>query len=401
MACNLSILVTIIIIYYIIVAFTLFGELVKDSDLRYTSTDLFFLFFSNRRVQRRGTGPPPGRIINSPLKSRATVGASSLLADRLSMISESTASSGGNTPSHTASSHSDSPVEEIDEYQDDVDNYEIVDLPRRRQQQTSSSSIASSSAPPLYPAPLPPQRGASEEEEDIHDYEKVTLGGYAPPKQQAPDHSKEFATLPLKKSRPRSPSPSRPIPVNRQTSAPGYGSYPIQPITPPPSPPEDNFGVLSFPKSRKPKSRSSSPPSTGSDNPIFEDIPSIQRKVFAAGVPAPEAPPINTIPTIASGSAGGRPPSQPYFDHLFPNRPLPPDPVDEDVYFDHLVPGQTNQTDSGVDSEYSLVGEWTPSNGSSSGSSVTSNGVTVNSNYDMVKQPSPAKNWRKKDSSVS
>ena len=45
-------------------------------------------------------------------------------------------------------------------------------------------------------------------------------------------------------------------------------------------------------------------------------------------------------------------------------------------------------------------GEWTPSNGGSSGSSVASNGVTVNTTYDTVKQ-SPGKSWRRKESSVS
>lgn len=366
-----------------------------------------------RRPHRRGTGPP-SKIMNSPMKSRtSTVGTT----DRLSIISEGSQSVTGNTPTHSASSlsRSDSPVD-ID---DEGDNYEIVDLhsSRRLTPSSSSSSVTSSTTPssfpaPHYPAPLPPPRydGGSEDDlDDLHDYEKVTLGGYVPHR-QPPDHAKEFATLPLKKHRPRSPSPSAPsqaIPMNRETSVPHQFGYPVQPSSPPPSPPkdDDNFGVLSFPI--KPKSRSASPPPVDGGDPIFETIGMIQRKVFMGEVSAPEAPPINTIPTIAAGSApGGRPLSQPYFDHLFPaqpplNRPLPPDPpVDDNVYWDHLV-SKPSEPDSGIESEYSLVQNWTSQDsevtGSSSSSGVPNNGVTTNSMYDMVRQ-SPG---TKKESSVS
>ena len=319
------------------------------------------------------------------------------------MISETS----GSAPSqNTPFSQLDSSSDLIEEPPDERGNYEVVDiLPRKKNPTTptSSSSVFSSSYPaPQYRPPSPPggkvDAMSDEDLEDLHDYEKVTPGGCIPGRECMPDHSKEFAPLPLK-----FPSDYRRYP--RQTSAPAGSrqtGFPPQPVSPPPSPPrEGNFGVLTYPT--RSKSRSVSPPLAVESEPIFEDRKTIQRKVLQGMATPPQAPPISTIPSLAGGH-GPRPPDQPYFDHLFPtqtppNKPLPPDPpVDEDVYWDHL----SNQSSKlAIDSEYSLVKEWTDhTDGRGGGGGGASTSPNNNMTYDIIRRaPSPYQS--KKDASVS
>ena len=368
---------------------------------------------SIRRPHRRGTGPP-GRITGVGKQRSASYNPSTFIpphtstppsADRLSIISESTNSQ----PSHRSSfSRSDSSGDMIEEPSEMRGNYEVVDI-------LPPKTTTSSHAAPQYPAPLPPMEGSDvssdDDQEDLHDYEKVRLGEYTPVRESAPDYSNEFATLPLKKNASQYTSSSS-WRIPRQTSMPGLShqtGYPPQPSSPPPSPPQDsNFGMLSFPV--KPKSRSASPPPVADDEPIFEDMETIQRKVFQGMVPPPEAPPISTIPTIAAGGLATRPPDQSYFDHLFPSqtppnapptRPLPPDPpMDSDVYWDHLV-GHSNQSNlAAVDSEYSLVQQWTDHTDGGGGAGGRGSIPNNDSTYDLVRE-GLISHQSKKDTSVS